>query len=99
MPLGVPLATGVQLSVDGKEVTTVPFDVCRRDGCLADVLMGAAAVGAFKAGSQAQARVASPTAEGVTLPNPLTGFTAAIRRAPRRTRGGQFVKFSVVSFT
>lgn len=76
MPLGVPLATGVQLSVDGKEVTTVPFDVCRRDGCLADVLMDAAAVGAFKAGSQAQARVASTQGEGVNLPISLKGFTA-----------------------
>src|SRR3546814_21132518 len=89
MPLGVPLATGVQLSVDGKEVTTVPFDVCRRDGCLADVLMDAAAVGAFKAGSQAQARVASTQGEGVNLPISLKGFTAG--RSEERRVGKECV--------
>src|SRR3546814_19319258 len=49
MPLGVPLATGIQISVDGQAIGTVPFDLCRRDGCLAVLLLtdkiGSAACG------------------------------------------------------
>src|SRR3546814_3093835 len=44
MPLGVPLATGIQISVDGQAIGTVPFDICRRDGCLADLLLNDSAV-------------------------------------------------------
>jgi invasion protein IalB len=76
MPLGVPLARGLEISVDGKEVRTVPFQICRRDGCQAYMLMDDAAVGAFKAGSQAQARVASAEDEAINLPISLKGFTA-----------------------
>src|SRR3546814_2410376 len=76
MPLGVPLATGIQISVDGQAIGTVPFDICRRDGCLADLLLNDSAVNAFKAGSKAQARVASSQGEGINLPISLRGFTA-----------------------
>ena len=76
MPLGVPLARGLEISVDGKEIRTVPFQICRRDGCQAYMLMDEAAVGAFKAGGQAQARVASTENESIDLPISLKGFTA-----------------------
>src|SRR3546814_12510652 len=74
MPLGVPLATGIQISVDGQAIGTVPFDICRRDGCLADLLLNDSAVNAFKAGSKAQARVASRQGEGINLPILQRGF-------------------------
>ncbi|MGF1631464.1 MAG: invasion associated locus B family protein [Kiloniellaceae bacterium] len=76
MPLGVPLARGIEISVDGKEVRTVPFQICRRDGCQAYLLLDDVAVTAFKAGTRAQARVASTEGEGLNLPISLTGFTA-----------------------
>lgn len=76
MPLGVPLARGVQISVDGNQVGAIPFDVCRRDGCLANLLLDDGVIGAFKAGSQAQARVESGEGEGVNVPISLQGFTA-----------------------
>jgi len=76
MPLGVPLAQGLEISVDGKEINKVPFQICRRDGCQAYVQLDEAAVGAFKAGTQAQARVASTQGEGLDLPISLKGFTA-----------------------
>src|SRR3546814_8810849 len=63
MPLGVPLATGLQISVDGQAIGTVPFDICRRDGCLADLLLNDSAVNAFKAGRKAQVSVASRQGE------------------------------------
>lgn len=76
MPLGVPLARGVQISVDGSEVGAVPFQVCRRDGCQAYFTLQEDVIAAFKAGSQAQARVESTQGEGFNLPISLKGFTA-----------------------
>lgn len=76
MPLGVPLAHGIQISVDGSELDTVPFQVCRRDGCQAYIILQESSVAAFKAGSQAQARVESTQGEGFNLPISLKGFTA-----------------------
>src|SRR3546814_12641381 len=88
MPLGVPLATGIQISVDGQAIGTVPFDICRRDGCLADLLLNDSAVNAFKAGSKAQARVASSQGEGNNLPISLRGLTA---RSEERRVGNECV--------
>lgn len=76
MPLGVPLARGLQISVDGRELATVPFQVCRRDGCQAYFQMDDNAIAAFKAGTQAVAHVESTMGEGFNLPISLRGFTA-----------------------
>lgn len=76
MPLGVPLARGLQISVDGRELATVPFQVCRRDGCQAFFAMDDNAVAAFKGGTQAVAHVESTMGEGFNLPISLRGFTA-----------------------
>ena len=76
MPLGVPLARGLRISVDGKEIDTVPFQVCEQEGCQAFVPMGDTMVAAFKAGSQAQARVESSQGQDFTVPMSLNGFTA-----------------------
>lgn len=76
MPLGVPLARGLHISVDGSELGTIPFQVCRRDGCQAYFQLEETSVAAFKAGTQAQARVESTQGEGFNLPISLKGFTA-----------------------
>jgi len=76
MPLGVPLAHGLHISVDGSELGTIPFQVCRRDGCQAYFKLEDTSVAAFKAGTQAQARVESTQGEGFNLPISLKGFTA-----------------------
>ena len=76
MPLGVPLAQGLQISVDGAEIRKVPFQVCRRDGCTAFVPLDAAAISSFKAGAQAVATVDNGQGEGLNLPISLNGFTA-----------------------
>jgi invasion protein IalB len=76
MPLGVPLAHGLHISVDGSELGTIPFQVCRRDGCQAYFKLEDASVAAFKAGTQAQAHVESTQGEGFNLPISLKGFTA-----------------------
>ena len=76
MPLGVPLAHGLHISVDGSELGTIPFQVCRRDGCQAYFKLEDTSVAAFKSGTQAQARVESTQGEGFNLPISLKGFTA-----------------------
>jgi invasion protein IalB len=76
MPLGVPLAHGLHISVDGSELGTIPFQVCRRDGCQAYFKLEDTSVAAFKSGTQAQARVESTQGEGINLPISLKGFTA-----------------------
>jgi invasion protein IalB len=76
MPLGVPLARGLQIGVDGKNLGSVPFEVCRRDGCQAFLPMNADVVSAFKAGSQATVVVQSSQGAALNLALSLRGFTA-----------------------
>lgn len=80
LPLGVPLSKGIEINVDGRPVMTVPFDICRRDGCQVFVQMNDTLVGAFKAGNQASAIVRSSAGEGLNLPFSLQGFTAGYER-------------------
>jgi len=75
-PLGVPLARGVQINVDGKALSPVPFQFCRRDGCQAFMLMSDEVVSAFKAGSQAVFTLQSSQNEVLDIPLSLSGFTA-----------------------
>ena len=76
MPLGVPLARGLRISVDGKEIDTVPFQVCEAEGCQAFVPMEDAIVAAFKAGTTAHASVESNQGQDFSVPISLAGFTA-----------------------
>jgi len=77
MPLGVPLANGVHITVDGKPVAAVPFQVCqRREGCIAYIPLNNEIVSAFKAGNQAVATMKSGVGEALNLPISLSGFTA-----------------------
>ena len=80
LPLGIPLAKGVEVNVDGRPVMTVPFDICRRDGCQVFVQMNDTLIGAFKAGNQAAAIVRSSRGEALNIPFSLQGFTAGFER-------------------
>ena len=73
----VPLANGVHITVDGKPVAAVPFQVCqRREGCIAYIPLNNEIVSAFKAGNQAVATMKSGVGEALNLPISLSGFTA-----------------------
>ena len=77
MPLGIPLAGGVQIGVDGKGVVGVPFQICRRDGCQAFLPLTEGVLAAFKAGNQGVVQLkAGQNAEPINLPFSLSGFTA-----------------------
>lgn len=75
IPLGVQLMRGLEVSVDGKTIDTVPFQVCEPSGCQAVLPMDPPVVDAFKAGNQAEARVEVRGREH-GLPISLKGFTA-----------------------
>ncbi|MEQ8353934.1 MAG: invasion associated locus B family protein [Kiloniellaceae bacterium] len=76
LPLGVPLARGAHVSVDGNDIDTVPFQICRRDGCQAFLPLTDDMVKSMKAGSKGQVTVQSSQGEGLNLPFSLKGFTA-----------------------
>lgn len=76
MPLGVPLADGIQIGVDGKGVAGVPFQVCRRDGCQAFLPLSEEVLGAFKAGAEGVVQLRAGESDPINLPFSLSGFTA-----------------------
>ena len=76
MPLGIPLANGIRVSVDGREVSSQSFEVCRRDGCRAYLPLNDNLVNAFKAGNEATVSVQSSTGGAINVPFSLRGFTA-----------------------
>ncbi|WP_299616693.1 invasion associated locus B family protein [Pelagibius sp.] len=80
MPLGIPLARGVQISVDGRAIRTVPFEFCRRNGCQAFVRLNEEVLNAFRAGNQAAAIVPLGRGEALNMPFSLRGFTKGYAR-------------------
>ncbi len=76
MPLGVPLAGGVQIGVDEKGIAAVPFQVCRRDGCQAFLPLTEQVLAAFKAGNQGIVQLKPGQGDPLNLPFSLSGFTA-----------------------
>ena len=76
VPLGVPLARGLQLVIDGKAVNPVPFEVCDRLGCQTRVALTDEIVAAMKAGTQAVATMQSIEGQTARVPISLAGFTA-----------------------
>ena len=80
MPLGIPLSEGLLITVDGREVKRLQFEVCRRDGCQAYVPIDDALLSAFKAGNEATASVRSSRGGAINVPFSLRGFTAGYAR-------------------
>jgi len=76
LPLGVPLARGAQIAVDGQPVASIPFEVCRRDGCQAFLALNDEVIQKFKGGSGGEVQMTSSQGETLSLPFSLKGFTA-----------------------
>ncbi|MEO3429470.1 invasion associated locus B family protein [Pelagibius sp. CAU 1746] len=74
--LRVPLAHGIRVGVDGKEVGGTPFEFCHQQGCRAFLPLSAEIVSAFKAGNSGAVQMRSSGGEPVNLPISLKGFTA-----------------------
>jgi invasion protein IalB len=76
MPLGVPLAGGIQVGVDGKRVAGVPFQFCREDGCQAYLPLSEEVLSAFKAGNQGVMQLHANKDQPLNVAFSLSGFTA-----------------------
>ncbi|RKQ97182.1 invasion protein IalB [Kushneria sinocarnis] len=79
LPLGVRLAPGLQLSVDGSQGTPFPYQVCLDRGCRADLPLEPELLQQLRGGSTATLSMVGPNGQQRDLDISLMGFTAASR--------------------
>lgn len=77
LPLGTRLAPGVQLTVDGGQPDTFPFQICLEQGCRADFPINDALRNRLRAGSNATVSLIGPRGQRIDLKVSLQGFTGA----------------------
>ncbi|MDI5935948.1 invasion associated locus B family protein [Halomonas sp. M4R5S39] len=83
LPLGVHLASGLQLSVDGVEPAQFPYQACLQQGCRADLPVEPALLEALRSGSTATLSLIDPRGDRMDLDISLMGFTDAQGRIAR----------------
>lgn len=76
-PLGVLLLAGVQVSVDGKEARSAPFEVCGPSGCIVRQPMSNEFIAELKGGATAKVSIYAVPQTLVETDISLRGFTAA----------------------
>ena len=82
-PLGVALAPGVQLTLDGGKPITLPYERCSADGCDASAVLDQAAVEKFKRGRTLMVRYTIEGNRIANIPIRLDGLTKALDTLPR----------------
>ncbi|SFU98200.1 invasion associated locus B family protein [Halomonas korlensis] len=80
LPLGVHLASGLQLSVEGVEPAQFPYQACLQQGCRADLPIQPALLQALRSGSTATLSLIDPRGDRMDLDISLMGFTDAHAR-------------------
>ncbi|MEA3253092.1 MAG: invasion associated locus B family protein [Pseudomonadota bacterium] len=80
LPLGVRLAPGMQLSVDGGEPIPFPYQVCQQQGCRGDLPVKPELMRQLRGGSTATLSMIGPRGERMDLDISLMGFTDATQR-------------------
>ncbi|MBS9404740.1 invasion associated locus B family protein [Halomonas sp. TRM85114] len=80
VPLGVRLAPGLQLSVDGGEPVQFPYQVCQEQGCRADLPVEPSLLQQLRSGSTATLSLIGPRGDRMDLDISLIGFTDADTR-------------------
>lgn len=78
-PLETLLPRGLRFSVDGGEAKTYPFQLCNRQGCVAQIGFTADEVATMRAGTRADVVIHPAAAPDTAVPLSisLSGFTAA----------------------
>jgi invasion protein IalB len=76
VPVGVYLANGIEIFVDGRRPFKVLFEICDQRGCYAGFRLDGEVLAAFRAGQSARFRVWTGRSEAVEFPVSLKGFTA-----------------------
>lgn len=82
-PLGVRLASGLQLQVDNNEPIGMPYQVCLPQGCRADLPVRPELLTQLRGGTTATVSMIDPNAERVDVDVSLMGFSAAKQRIDR----------------
>lgn len=81
VPMGVRLATGLTLMVDGKAERTLPFERCGHDGCLVRTGLGADLLARLTSGQTLDLQVEDQGHNAVRVRMSLVGFTTALGMA------------------
>ncbi len=80
VPVGVYLAPGIELYVDGRRPFKVLYEVCDLLGCHAGFRIDGDVLSAFRKGLEVKARVWTARDKAIDFPVSLHGFTAAYER-------------------
>lgn len=80
VPLGVILAPGLELSVDGNQAAAFPYQSCQQGGCRADLPAQPELLQRLRGGSVATLSFIDPNGQQLDLDISLSGFTAASNR-------------------
>jgi len=83
VPSGRSLPPGVQLAVDGKQSTAIPYIFCRPRVCSAEVGLNDALVKVLKAGGKIDVTTVDFQGNKQPIPITLKGFTAAYDGPPQ----------------
>lgn len=78
-PLGVPLAGGLTLSLDGAAPIDVPFGRCTANGCEASAMLDKSALAKFSGGKTLMVRYALSDTNSADVPIRLQGFADALK--------------------
>ena len=78
-PLGVLLAPGVSLSVDGSKPIPLPFERCDRQGCLVQAVLDKTALEKFTKGKVLTVRYAPSEKGPLDIPIRLDGLADALK--------------------
>ncbi|NIC05296.1 invasion associated locus B family protein [Billgrantia bachuensis] len=80
LPLGVHLASGLQLQVGDGEPVQFPYQTCVQQGCRADLPVQPSLLQALRSGSTATLSLFGPRGDRIDLDISLMGFTDASTR-------------------
>lgn len=80
LPLGVHLASGLQLQVGSEEPVQFPYQTCVQQGCRADLPVRPSLLQALRSGSTATLSLFGPRGDRIDLDISLMGFTDASSR-------------------
>ncbi|MFT8674960.1 MAG: invasion associated locus B family protein [Acetobacter sp.] len=87
LPLGVRLADGVIIRVDGKTLgKPFMFETCIPAGCLAPLTLDEAALGALQSSKKAEFSFSAATGQHVALPITVSGLDQAMARMTTLSR-------------
>ena len=80
LPLGLNLPAGAKLQVDEGKTTDLQIQTCEQRGCFTNSPISPDMLAAMKAGKQLKVSFQNLSKETITIPMPLTDFTAAYEK-------------------